>query len=312
MSARPPRLPPLNALRAFEAAARLQSFARAADELNVTPGAISQQIKLLEDTVGQPLFVRQGRGLGLTPVAKAALPRFTQAFVLLTEGASSLRRVVKRRKLTVSVAPSFAAKWLVPRIDEFQQAHPDVDIWISADMALARFDEDPPDFAIRYGGGEYPGLESERLLTETVLPVCAPQLLEGEAPLAKPADLERFALLHERSPEADPSCPDWASWLAARGLGHIDASKGPRFNQANLVIEAAAAGRGVALAKRTLAQTDLASGRLVAPFADGSAPLHFAYWIVRSPNQPLDDVGEDFLAWLRRQARDHDLTLGQL
>lgn len=296
------RLPPLNALRAFEAAARRASFTKAAEELDVTPGAISQQIRLLEETVGQPLFRRLGRHVELTDPARLALPALQDAFVKLDEAARTLRLPLRRSRVSVSVAPSFAAKWLVPRMDTFQNAHPDVEVWISADMKVVDFALDDVDVAIRYGPGLHEGVTAEKLLAESVVPVCSPALLEGPTPLNAPTDLAAHTLLHDGSPENDPSCPDWPMWLAARGLEAIDARKGPRFNQASLVIEAAASGRGIALAKRAIAQQDLDSGRLVIPFADTSSPVAFSYWLVRPRGRSMTPALKDFLDWLKAEA----------
>src|ERR1700727_2638101 len=182
------RLPPLNALRAFEAAARHLNFSRAADELSVTPGAVSQQIQNLEDYVGVSLFKRTPRGLLLTDSAQTALPALREAFDRLSEAAPLLTAAVDGRRLTLTAPPSFAAKWLVPRLGRFEEAHPQVDVWLSADMDLVDFATGDVDLAVRYGGGAYPGLESVRLMQETVIPVMSPELLAAN-PLASPADL---------------------------------------------------------------------------------------------------------------------------
>src|SRR5438309_11111357 len=179
------RLPPLNALRAFEAAARHLNFSRAADELSVTPGAVSQQIQNLEDYVGATLFKRTPKGLLLTDAAQTALPALREAFDRLGEAASLLTAGTDGRRVTVSAAPSFAAKWLVPRLGRFEAAHPLVDVWLSADMELVDFAAGEVDVAIRYGSGRYPGLETIRLMSETVLPVASPELL-AERPLLTP------------------------------------------------------------------------------------------------------------------------------
>lgn len=303
---------PLNALRAFESAARHLNFSRAADELAVTPGAVSQQIRLLEETVGHPLFKREAKGLLLTDLGRAAVPVLREGFQRLTDASALLREPPRRRQVAVSVAPSFAAKWLMPRMDDFHAAHPEIEIWISADMEPADLHDGVVDLAVRYGPGGYEGYASELLLTETVLPVCAPRLLEGERAIRGPADLVHHVLLHDLSSDADPSRPDWPMWLKARGVKHPDARRGSRFNQNSLLIEAAIAGRGVALAKRTLAQSDLASGRLVAPFADGSQQVSYAYHIVLPRDRPSSPSAAAFVAWLKRQAVDHDNTMGQL
>ena len=171
------RLPPLNALRAFEAAARHLNFSRAADELSVTPGAVSQQIQNLEDYIGGPLFKRTPRGLLLTDTAQTALPALRDAFDNLAEAAALLTAQVEGRRLTITAAPSFAAKWLVPRLGRFEAAYPQVDVWLSADMDLVDFGAGEVDVAIRYGAGPYPGLESVRLMRETVVPVMSPELM---------------------------------------------------------------------------------------------------------------------------------------
>jgi LysR family glycine cleavage system transcriptional activator len=301
------RLPPLNALRAFEAAARHLNFSRAADELAVTPGAVSQQIQNLEDYVGAALFKRTPKGLLLTDAAQTALPALREAFDRLAEAASLLTAAVDGRRLTVSVAPSFAAKWLVPRLGAFEAAHPQVDVWLSADMEIVDFASGEIDLAIRYGTGRYPGLEVIKLMSETVIPVASPALLEA-APLDDPADLARHILLHDGSPDADDSCPDWAMWLAARGVRGVDGSRGPRFNQSSLVIEAAVGGRGVALAKRALAQADLDAGRLVAPLQIATA-VDFAYFVVHPKAKGRLPQVKAFVGWITRQAALHEEAL---
>jgi len=249
------RLPPLNALRAFEAAARHLNFSRAADELSVTPGAVSQQIQNLEDYIGGPLFKRTPRGLLLTDTAQTALPALRDAFDNLAEAAALLTAQVEGRRLTITAAPSFAAKWLVPRLGRFEAKYPQVDVWLSADMDLVDFGTGEVDVAIRYGAGPYPGLESVRLMRETVIAVMSPDLM-ASSPVNAPRDLAGHVLLHDGSPDADESCPDWLMWLAARGVKSIDATRGPRFNQSSLVIEAALGGRGVALAPGKAEQAD--------------------------------------------------------
>ncbi|MEM1088710.1 MAG: transcriptional regulator GcvA, partial [Pseudomonadota bacterium] len=254
------RLPPLNALRAFEAAARRLSFTKAAEELNVTPGAISQHIRQLEDYAGTPLFKRTGRSVLLTDAAQAALPMVRDAFDQIAEAGRIMQQPARKGRVMVSSAPSFAAKWLAPRLDRFHTLHQDVEAWVSADSGLTDFTTADADFAIRYGAGNYDGLKIEKLLDETVLPVCSPKLLEGADAIRKPSDLSKHTLIHDVSAEVDPSCPDWNSWLKARGAGaDVDGDRGPRFNQSALAIEAAASGRGVVLAKRAIAASDIAS-----------------------------------------------------
>lgn len=304
------RLPPLNALRAFEAAARHLNFSRAADELSVTPGAVSQQIQNLEDYIGAALFKRTPRGLLLTDAAQTALPALREAFDRLAEAASLLTAAVDGRRLTLTAPPSFAAKWLVPRLGRFEAIHPQVDVWLSADMDLVDFAAGDVDLAVRYGGGAYPGLEAIRLIQETVIPVMSPGL-NAANPLAEPCDLARHVLLHDGSPDADDSCPDWQMWLAARGVKGVDGARGPRFNQSSLVIEAALAGRGVALAKRTLAQDDIDAGRLVAPMAI-TTNVGFAYYVVHPKAKARLPQVKAFVAWIQGEAAAHEAALASI
>lgn len=301
------RMPPLNALRAFEAAARKLSFTKAADELNVTPGAISQQIRQLEDFAGSPLFKRTGRSVLLTDSAQATLPLVRDAFEKISEAGRVMQAPARKGRVMVSCAPSFAAKWLAPRLEAFHRAHEGIEAWVSADMGLTDFSTADADIAIRYGGGNYEGLKSEKLLDETVVPVCSPSLLEGEHPIRTPADLARHTLLHDESQENDPSCPDWANWLTARNVLGVQSRRGPRFNQAVLVIEAAISGQGVALAKRAVAERDLNAGRLVAPFIDGTTPIDFSYWIVWPKGRHLSADVRAFLKWIKAQATEGEI-----
>jgi LysR family glycine cleavage system transcriptional activator len=286
------------------------NFSRAAEELSVTPGAVSQQIQNLEDFIGASLFRRTPKGLLLTDAAQIALPALREAFDRLAEAASMLTAAVDGRRLTVSVAPSFAAKWLVPRLGRFEAAHPQVDVWVSAGLELVDFTGGEVDIAIRYGSGRYPGLEVHRLMQETVIAVASPDFLQAH-PLAQLSDLTGQILLHDGSPDADESCPDWTMWLAARGVKGMDGSRGPRFNQSSLVIEAAVGGRGVALAKRALAQADLDAGRLVAPFQIATA-VDFAYYLVHPKTKGRLPQVKAFVGWLMAEAEAHEAALRSL
>jgi LysR family glycine cleavage system transcriptional activator len=195
----------------------------------------------------------------------------------------------------------------VPRLGKFELAHPQVDVWLSAGMEVVDFATGEVDMAIRYGSGRYPGLEVIRLMHETVVPVASPELLEANA-LERPEDLAHHILLHDGSPDADDSCPDWAMWLAARGIRGVDGARGPRFNQSSMVIEAAANGRGVALAKRTLAQADLDSGRLVIPF-EASTAVDFAYYVVHPKAKGRLPQVKAFVTWLKGEAEVHEAAL---
>ena len=303
------RLPPLNALRAFEAAARRLSFTKAAEELNVTPGAVSQHIRQLEDYAGTPMFKRTGRSVLLTDAAQASLPLVREAFDQIAEAGRIMQAPARKGRVMVSSAPSFAAKWLAPRLEHFHTAHPEIKAWVSADSGLTDFTTADADFAIRYGRGDYDGLKVEKLLDETVLPVCSPDLLTGEDAIKRPEDLAKHTLIHDVSAELDPSCPDWNSWLQARGSATaVDGRRGPRFNQSALAIEAAASGRGVVLAKKAIAASDIASGRLVAPFADGSISVDYGYWLVWPKGRHLSEDVRAFLRWMKDAADESEVA----
>ncbi|MAW81559.1 MAG: LysR family transcriptional regulator [Parvularcula sp.] len=297
------QLPPLNALRVFEAAARHLSFTKAADELHVTPGAVSQQIKALEDFLQTPVFRRHKRALLLTDEAQASLPILREGFDKLVEAGEILAKKADAGRLTVSVAPSFASKWLVPRLDRFQEAHPDIDVWVSADMNVVDFAVDDVDIAIRYGAGRYQGLVTEHLMAETIVPVCAPSLLTGEHPIKKPEDLVHHTLLHDSGHDKDPGCPTWPMWLKAAGVDHKSGDRGLKFNQSSLVIEAAVAGKGVALAKAALALADLEAARLVIPF-DLTTPTEFSYYLVHPPSKSSSPAVKAFKTWLLKEAAE--------
>lgn len=295
-------LPPLNSLRVFEAVARNLSFSKAAEELNVTPGAVSQQIKALEDFLGAAVIRRQKRGLLLTDEAQSSLVPIREAFEKLSEASDILTQRADSGRLRISVAPSLAAKWVVPRLDKFSEQHPDIEVWLSADMNIVDFTVDDVDLTIRYGAGTYNGLHVERLMSETIVPVCSPKLLVGNQPLKTPADLATQTLLHDGSPDKDENCPDWAMWLKAAGVcKQVDSTRGPTFNQSSLVIEAAVAGKGVALAKAALALADLEAARLVIPF-DVTTPTEFAYYIVHPKSKSTNKSVIAFTKWLHEEA----------
>ena len=299
------RLPPLNALRAFEAVARHLSITGAAEELGVTPGAVSQSVKSLEDYLGKTLLSRTSRGLVLNDAAAAALPSLSEGFDRLAEASQRLAGAERGGRLTISVAPSFAQKWLAPRLIDFGAAHGDIDVQIQSSMGLANFEAEGVDLAIRYGAGRWPAVESKLLLREEVTPVCAPAVA---AEITSPDDLARFTLIHDDSNLNDESCPDWPMWLKAAGAKGVDAARGPRFNQSSLAIEAAASGRGVTLAKRALAQADLDAGRLAAPFST-STPIEFAYWIVHPPGRARSKAARSFIAWALAEAEKYALAV---
>lgn len=298
-------MPPFVSLRVFEAAARSGSFARAAEELGISAGAVSQHIRTIEEFAGQPLFRRLGRGVELTESGKAAFNHASAAIAEVLQAGRAMRSALRGRRISISTAPSFASKWLIPRLSQFQELFPDTEVRMSADMTLTDFSGSDMDLAIRYGPGGYEGLQCERLMTESVVVVGSPRLLEGLA-VKTPADLITLPLIHDDGPERDPSCPTWSMWFAARGLRRADADRGLRFNQSSLAIEAAIAGKGLALAKRQLALGDIADGRLVAPLSEAEAPVNFAYWLVWPRGRRFEPAQLAFLDWLRAQAIEGD------
>jgi len=270
----PRQLPPLNTLRAFEAAARSLSFTLAAEELFVTQAAISHQIKTLESALGVSLFRRLNRGLMLTEEGQLLLPAVRTALETLRAGVERLRAQERSGRLTVSAMPSFVATWLIDRLQGFRQLHPDIDLRISASNALANFDRDDVDAAIRWGKGNYPGLAAVPILKEDVFPVCSPRLLKLPGrPLKRPEDLKHHVLLH------DDMAIDWRMWLKAAGVSGVDPDHGLWFNRSDHVLQAAVDGQGVALGRSVLAQHDLRKGRLVKPFAL-TLPVDYAYYFV--------------------------------
>ena len=296
------RIPPLNALKAFEAAARRLNITRAAEELSVTPGAISQQIRILEEHAGAPLFHREGRQIALTDLGAELYPLLHDGFDYLKRAGDLLYRPDRRHALAVSVPPSFAAKWLAPRIARFAAAHPEVEVWMSADMRLADVGGGRVDVAVRYGRGDYSGVRSERLLSADVTPVCSPALLTGPRALTRPTDLAQHVLIHLRAGELEEPRPDWATWLKARGVDQVDATAGPRFDQTALAIEAAAHGQGVALAPYAFVADDLASGRLVSPFADGALATEMAYHVL-TRRSGVSEPARAFVRWMKEEVQ---------
>lgn len=303
-------LPPLTALRAFEAAARHLSFSKAAAELHVTPAAISQQIRSLEEFLGVPLFHRLNRALTLTGEAQAGLVRLREGFGAIHEAVHQIRGYDRREVLTVWVAPSFASKWLVLRLHRFSARHPNINMRIEADRHLIDDHGEADtlddyllqrdvDVAVAFGRGEYPGCRVDRLLSVAVVPLCSPRLLRGEHPLREPADLRHHTLLHDDT-EYDGR-PEWRDWCRASGVEDLNTERGVRFNHVSLALEAAVDGQGVVLSLEPLAAADIAAGRLAVPFGP-RLPLRNAYYVV----SPEVSAGYPrviaFRAWLLDEA----------
>ncbi|AXI44543.1 transcriptional regulator [Sulfitobacter sp. SK011] len=273
------RLPPLKSLQAFEAAARWLSFSKAADELFVTPAAISQQIKQLEGFLGIPLFHRMTRSVRLTEEAKTVLPLVTEGFDNLAEAVDRLKLEEKSGILTVSTVPTFAVKWLVHHLTGFSEKHPDIDVRLDASLDTRDFNRDGIDVSIRLGAGEYRGLHVSKIFDEEVSPVCSPKLLEGSFPLTSLKDLKSHRLLHVDWGSLTSQSPDWQMWAQAAGLDDVSVNRGPRFTVENMAIEAAINGDGVALVSHSAVVEDLKAGRLVRPF-DLTVQSDLAYWLV--------------------------------
>jgi LysR family glycine cleavage system transcriptional activator len=263
----PDRLPPLTALKAFEAASRLMSFQAAAEELAVTPAALSYQIRQLEDHLGLKLFNRLNRAVELTEHGRLMRPGIHEAFEQMHRTMRQLRRRQQTNVLTIAAGPAFTAKWLSPRLYRFIGRHPNIDARISASVAKSDLETDDIDVAIRFGPGVYAGHHSVKLLDEFMTPLCAPSLLEGPNPLRSPEDLEHHTLIHDETHQGFFILQSWADWLNAAGVTNVDPNKsGLHFNVADHALDAAAGGGGVVLGRTSLAEPDMRAGRLVAPF----------------------------------------------
>jgi len=267
-----PRLPPLNNLKAFDAAARHESFTRAAEELCVTQGAVSQQVKALEAALGIKLFNRERQRLIITEAGRDYLTIVRDALDRIALGTERLLQRQNAGVLTISTSPDFAAKWLVHRLGNFAEAHSDIDLRVSATLHHVDFAREEVDLAVRHGDGNWPGLDTVQLSAEQLFAICSPKLLSGRR-LAKPADILKFPLIHL------DSRADWTKWLRVAGISDDNVRHGPVLNRASMVIDAAINGQGIALARTTLAAWDLLNGRLVRPFAE-ALRLSKTYWIV--------------------------------
>jgi LysR family transcriptional regulator, glycine cleavage system transcriptional activator len=311
------RLPPLNALKAFEAAARHQSVKKAAAELSVTPAAVSHQIKALENYLGVQLFLRHNRQLELTDAARACLPKLREGFESLGQAVERLRAHKGGSMLTISAAPSFAARWLMPRLHRFLESHPQIDTRVSARMrdsieggrrgaaaerATIEAWLSDSDVAILYGRGDYPGYRVDKLFGLTITPICSPRLLtDPEHPLLRPADLKHQLLLHDDTGDLYDGVSFWEVWLKAAGVEDVDTGRGSHFSHAVLAFEAAVESHGVVATMPVLAESDLHAARLVTPFAL-RVPLQSAYYLV-SVESAVERPGVKlFRDWLMAEA----------
>ena len=307
------RFPPLNALRAFEAAARHLSFKNAAKELHVTPGAVSHQVKLLEGHLGVALFRRLTRALELTSEAQAMLPK-------VREGLESLAAAVERVRardgvcsLTVVAPPNFAARWLMPRLGRFTAAHPNLELHVASRQAMvdgresepavaeAEAREDSPTVMVRFGRGRYPGAQVDEVFSAVYVPACSPRLMRGEHALKEPGDLRHHTLLHDDTVIEEGERPSWSDWLRSVGVTDVDASRGPHFSDAALALDAAIEGMGVTLAMKPLLTTDIEAKRLVVPF-DIAARTSYAYYLVTPETLLEKRPVASFRKWLLEES----------
>jgi len=268
----PRRLPPLNALKAFEAAARSESFTRAAEELHVTQGAVSHQVKALEATLGLKLFNRERQPLTLTEAGRDYLAVVRDALDRIALGTERLVQRQTSGALTMSTSPDFAAKWLVYRLGRFAESHPEIDLRVSATAPHVDFAREDVDLAVRHGDGKWPGLDAVRLSSERLFPVCSPKLVSGRNRTKTATDLLKFPLLHLND------WTTWTRWFEAAGVSD-PVAHGASVNQASILIDLAVDGQGLALARTVLAAWDLINNRLVRPI-DVSLRMSNTYWIV--------------------------------
>lgn len=296
------RLAHLNALRAFEATARLGSYVRAAGELGVTPAAVGQHVRLLEEQFGGALFERQGKKLVLTDAARAVLPDIKDAFDRLAQAEDRLRESRRAPLVAVTLPPSFAAKWLIPRIEGFRMAYPEVDLRLDTTDRLADLPRENVAVGIRYGAGRYPGLDATLLMAEEVFPVCSPSLVSRVRKLREPDDLRHFKLIHDTTMESHASFPTWATWLKASGARKVDARRGLRINSSIMALQAAIDGQGVALARSVIVAGDLRDGRVIRPLRSSCA-TNYSYYLVYPAGLPLSRPAAAFCHWLKQEAQ---------
>ena len=297
------RLPGLSAFSTFEAAARHQSFTRAAEELNVTPAAVSYLVRELEAQLKVKLFQRTKRAVSLTQAGEILNASVANALDGIGRAVDRVQSMDSHPVLKVTATPGFAMKWLVPRLNGFLGRFPDVDVRVDMSKRPVDFARDDLDLAIRFGAGVYPGLQVERLMTDKVFPICSPKLLKGPRPLRQPRDLRHFTLIHVHWQAPGATWPTWQMWMAAAGVTGVDTTRGIHFEESVMAIQAAIDGQGVALGDSSLTATDLAQGRLVKPFDLAiDAPAPFGYWIVVPPRTAEQPLVVAFRDWLRSEA----------
>lgn len=296
-------IPGLQSLKAFDASARHLNFTRAAAELNVTPAAVSHQIKELEEAIGVHLFQRTSRHMQLTRQGQVLKPAIADALEGITRALQKLRQVENPTQVRVTVSPSLAAKWLVPRLDRFLESVPGADVRIDVSSEPLDFDREDIDVAIRFGDGSYPGLVVEKLFHDTLFPVCSPELLKGTKKLREPKDLLQFTLIHLDWEAQGAVWPNWRMWMLAAGVKDFNDTRGLHFSQTSLALQAAIDGNGVALGDSTLVGDDLASGRLVKPFELSlRSPAQFAYHLITRRDTAERPMTKAFRNWIIAEA----------
>jgi LysR family glycine cleavage system transcriptional activator len=296
-------MPPLNALRAFEAAARHLSLTRAAQELHVTAGALSHQIRGLEDLLGLKLFERRVRSIALTPAGKLLYPGLQTGFARIQEAVAGLGPVGDQRVLVISTPPGFTAKWLAPRLYRFASAHPEIDLRVSSSFGYANFTTDGIDVALRnlpLDAAPDPALVVDKLVEVSLVPVCSPRLSAAHGPFAGPAALARVPLIHDDTLARRPEVPTWADWFRAAGVQDVDVARGLRFNSTDHALDAAGEGAGVLLAHDLLAYDELRTGRLVIP-VDRPVSTGRAFYFVCPKNRSERPQVQAFRTWIKQE-----------
>jgi LysR family transcriptional regulator, glycine cleavage system transcriptional activator len=296
-------MPPLSALRAFEAAARHLSLTQAARELNVTAGALSHQVRGLEDFLGVKLFERRVRAIALTAAGRQLYPGLQLGFGQIREAVVSLEAAHNARVLVLSTSPGLTAKWLAPRLYRFAAACPDVDVRVSSAMANANFVTDGVDMALRNMPAEHAAdssLQIDKLIDISFIPVCSPRLLDTYGPVKNARDLARLPLIHDESLLARRAAPDWREWFKVAGVGDVDVRRGLRFNSSDHALDAAGEGAGVLLAYDLLAYDDLRTGRLAIP-VKLALPSGRAFHLVWSKARKPTPAMEAFRGWLSEE-----------
>jgi LysR family glycine cleavage system transcriptional activator len=296
------RLPPLESLRAFEAVARQLSFTAAAAELCVTQSAVSQRVRALEDELHVTLFLRLPRRLELTPDGERLARGVRQGLDHMVSALGAIDRESGSGVLAVTVLPSFARRWLMPRLPRFRARHPEIEVQILAEGRAIDLLQSGPDAALRFGHGAYPGLHATQLMADSVVPVCSPEFLARRGPIGSVEDILVLPLIHDTPTETDHSKSDWQSWLIQVGAGRKPLSPGLRFDQADMVVDAALLGLGIALARTSLIADELDSGRLVIAYPH-TAPTAFSYYLLCRPQSATCPRIERFRDWLLEECK---------